>query len=218
MFSTSPTEGPVLFTPEPFQDVFVDACVCDFDQRLLFLSAYGREAGLLQLLAAMQLPSTQGGVDLLALRRSDDAQAPKRTVFVGDARRLDKTTAKFPRGNLFGTLAHLWVFDPKVRVPDRATRSAWLLFPSDAPSVEQHDVWRTIVDLSPVPLLDAWAPTVLADLQSTGHVVPEARECAIGAIRVAYVSIPEDFESRISQMLKRGQLTVNVAAVCRQAA
>lgn len=153
-----------MFKIVEMSDLFVDACVRDEAGQLLFMSCYGRDTALQQLLAAFQLKSSSGGLDWFRL---EGATSPTRaeTVFVGDPGRLEKFSGRLPRENLFGNLVHSWIYDPAVLRADFSNRSAWVVDPV-AWSENLRDqlrarVWQTYQTLSPVPLLEHWCEPLL---------------------------------------------------------
>ena len=112
-----------LFVLTEQSDVFVDACAADHHAQLLFVSAFGRDTSIQQLLARLHQSSSQGGVDELTLLPHFGAK-PSLKVMVGDPRRLEKVTGRMPKTGLLGNLVHAWIFDPALLKVDHATRSA----------------------------------------------------------------------------------------------
>lgn len=198
-----------MFKIVELADVFADACVRDEAGQLLFLSCYGRDTAIQQLLAAFQLKSSQGGLDWFRL----ECDGATQTVFVGDSDRLEKFSGRLPRENLFGNLAHSWIYDPVVMRPDNSNRIAWVIEPeawSESLKERLRDkVWRTYQSLSPVPLLDHWREPVLK---------ATANECVTLMHRTAYppigrcsafkVHLQDSFLETISSMVKHRILTL----------
>ena len=48
-----------LYQIEEFSDIWADACLRDSEGRLMFLSVYGRDGVLMQMLAAFELGASQ---------------------------------------------------------------------------------------------------------------------------------------------------------------
>ena len=118
-----------LYQIEEFSDIWADACLRDSEGRLMFLSVYGRDGVLMQMLAAFELGASQRGVNQIHLVGRD---GERHRVDVGDVKRLDKHAGKLPRQNLFGPLNQMWLFDRGMRSPDRANRIGWALHSSSA--------------------------------------------------------------------------------------
>ena len=81
--------------------------------QLLFLSVFGRDTSIQQLLASFALGAKEGGLTQFKLQRPG---AGDELVLIGDAGRLEKLTGRLPRQNLFGNLTHAWIFDPALVV------------------------------------------------------------------------------------------------------
>ena len=56
-----------LYQIEEFSDIWADACLRDSEGRLMFLSVYGRDGVLMQMLAAFELGASQRGVNQIHL-------------------------------------------------------------------------------------------------------------------------------------------------------
>lgn len=198
-----------MFVLEQQSDVFVDALVADHRSLMLFLSVYGRDTSIQQLMARLHQRPDQGGVDDLTLQDPASRSEVMR-VLVGDPARLDKVTGRLPRSGLLGNMLHAWIFDPSLLKLDPATGSGWLLdhLQGDWPkghhaAHEAAQAWRMIQELSPVPLLDHWMLTVLAHLQTVQALVRPACAGPVSALRI---ELPQDFMSWVSEQVRRGLL------------
>ena len=206
----------MLYKLKELSDLYADACVRDESGQLMFLSLYGRDTAIQQLLAAFTLKVTEGGLNAFHL---EDADGQAQVVFVGSADRLEKFTGKLPHDNLFGNLAHVWLYDPALIRPDRSNRVAWVLV--DGVSDESYRLdaiwdraWGLYKLLSPVPLLDAWKEAVLS--RTGGDVVTLMGETAyppLGRVGAARVSLPDNFPVAISGMVKAGELALEDLAI-----
>jgi hypothetical protein len=206
----------MLFKLKELSDLYADACVRDETGRLMFLSLYGRDTAIQQLLAAFTLKVTEGGLDSFHLQ---DPAGESYLVHVGDADRLEKFTGKLPRDNLFGNLVHLWLYDPALVRPDRSNRVAWVLVDGiDDPSNQTEAIWSQVWGLykllSPVPLLDTWKQAVLS---RTGDEVVtlmgETPYPPLGRIAGARVGLPDQFPEIVSGMVKAGDLALEHLAL-----
>jgi hypothetical protein len=206
----------MLFKLKELSDLYADACVRDESGQLMFLSLYGRDTAIQQLLAAFTLKAAEGGLSAFHLQEPD-GQA--QVVYVGNADRLEKFTGKLPRDNLFGNLAHVWLYDPALIRPDRSNRVAWVLVDCVHPGSNPIEViwdraWALYKQLSPVPLLDTWQQAILS--RTGGDVVTLMRETAyppLGRIGAARISLPESFPETVSGMVKAGELALENLAL-----
>ena len=205
----------MLFKLRELSDLFADACVRDDSGQLMFLSLYGRDTAIQQLLAAFTLKVSEGGFDSFHLQ---GPAGESHRVHVGNVDRLEKFTGKLPRDNLFGNLVHLWLYDPALIRADRSNRVAWVLVdgaedPSEQSEAIRTRVWGLYKLLSPVPLLDTWQQAVLS--RTGNEVVTQMGETPyppLGRIAAARVGLPDHFPEIVSGMVKAGALTQEAPA------
>ena len=183
-------------------DVFVDACAADQRSQLLFLSVYGRDTSLQQLMARLHQPVSQGGVDTVTVRLAG-AKADALKALVGDARRLEKATGRIPKAGLLGNLVHAWIFDPQLLEIDHAGRTAWLFNRAGNDDSDLGDTWQLVKELSPVPLLETWRDLVILHLKVNGGLKDTP---VVGPIRALRVELPEVFPEWVSYNVREGHL------------
>jgi hypothetical protein len=209
-----------LYRIREVSDLFVDACVRHpTSGELLFLSVYGRDGALLQFFAAFALSKDKGGLDEFTLIGPDGAPS---SVQVARPDRLAKLTGKLPKGNLFGNLAQAWIYDPALRQPDRANRTAWGLYADhadrtpDGRAVDVHSIkarlWQQVRDLSPVPLADAWCDAALDIAARLGAVrwldEPGNLFPPIG-LKACRIELGTGFVDEISAAVRRGEMRID---------
>lgn len=183
-------------------DVFVDACAADHRAQLLFISVFGRDTSIQQLMARIHLRATQGGVDQLSVAPAVQGR-PLLKVLTGDPNRLEKTVGRCPKASLLGNLVHAWIFDPVLLKPDPAIGVGWVLLRSETldPLDQARKLWRMLKDLSPVPLLDHWGLPIMNHLVTIGAVV---RPPCVGPIHALRLELPDDFMVWVSERVKSG--------------
>jgi len=204
-----------MFRIKEVADVFVDACVRDEEGRLLFLSCFGRDTAIQQLFAAFYLKPSEGGLEAFqVVEPAAAAHIAGESVRVGSADRLQKTAGRLPRENVFGNLAHTWIYDPVIVRPDRATRTAWVLDPHNRAESRSDQVlirvWEVFKLLSPVPLLDEWQPTLMkACFDECVKDMSASTFAPIGRISAQKVTVPDSFVGTVSALVKRGDLALS---------
>jgi hypothetical protein len=151
-----------LYCIDACPDMMVDACLCDGNQNLIFLSAWARDTALQEFLARLTLSSSEHGLDRFELITQQDSRYP---ILVGNIDRLEKRTTRVFRRSLFGSLVHLWLFDKRCVHPDKANSTALALLPKHSANRTER-LWELAKETCPLPLLDHWRDTVLALLQS----------------------------------------------------
>lgn len=194
-------------------DIFADACVRDDGGNLLFASLYGRDGALLQLMSAFSLKRDAGGLDGFTL--VDDA-GERHVVSVPDVDRLDKMSGRLPKANLFGNLAHTWLYDKRLVKRDYVNRIAWVIDEAPVGSqalVTEHiqdQAWLVMKDLSPIPLLDHWKSHLLAITADTAiRILDQSPYPPIGRVIGFRVELDDRFISIVSNAVRNTKLTVD---------
>lgn len=190
-----------MLTLDNLYGVFCDALVCDNDRQLVFVSLWGRDTAIQELLAKLTIPVREGGLRELKFTDLDDQS--RMSADIGDPDRLDKMTGRMPKGNLFGDIVHVWLFDQRVRQPDYVNHRAYLLLVDIVDKT--GTVWELVKAVSHLPLLDHWRSQILSFLIGEGWL-SELKGYHLDAIRLC---IPEDeFNQLISEQVRLGALTL----------
>lgn len=199
---TAPTLMEIVEAP----GLFADALLADDHGGLLFLSLWGRDTAVQQLLAQFTVKVEEGGLRALNLR-----QAGGHSIHVSLDRiaSLDKHTGRMPR-TLFGNLVHLWLYDRLAIEPDRANRRALLFFrPDQDPDSSTEDrLWLLVREVCHLPLLVHWRESVLALLEAR-QWMQRVDGPGISAWRLD-LGQPQ-LESEIGQLVRSHQLTLSNA-------
>ncbi|MCK0545824.1 hypothetical protein JTE78_24545 [Pseudomonas syringae pv. aptata] len=193
-----------LFRIEECPDLYVDACICDEQRNLIFLSAWGRDTAMQEFLARLTLGTTENGLDQFHIVMNDH-----RIPVFPDTDQLEKRTTRQLRGTLFGSLLHLWLFDQRCSQPDRANHSAYALIN------QAHDpfdrLWPLVVDTCPLPFLPHWREPVMEVL--TAHNMLRPLPGAIGSVTAWRLSLQLDvLEKALGELIRVGKLTTEVTA------
>ncbi|MDF3866225.1 MULTISPECIES: hypothetical protein [Pseudomonas] len=197
----SPTQ---LFQIEELPDLYVDACVCDEQRNLVFLSAWGRDTVLQEFLARLTLGREENGIDQFHVI-VDGRRLP---VFP-DQDLLEKRTTRQFRGTLFGSLLHLWLFDRRASAPDQANHFAFALLERDEDP--HHRLWPLVMETCPLPLLPHWREPVMGVLIQ--HQMLTALPGAIGNVCAWRLALQLDvLEPSLGELIRRGELTTEAQA------
>lgn len=197
-------------------DIMIDAIGRDLNGQLVFLSIYGRDGSVQQLLSRMQL--SQHADRVTKVTTTFPGRPSKFEALVGDPRRLQKVTCRLPKQCLFGPLVHGWIFDPELTTPDRVNGRGWLTFDAGhSPQMRKGATWSLVKHLSPIPLLDEWKDFVLTALRETMVDEEAGHRClsptpSIGPIELSLIQLPSSFEALISESIRNGKLFVPTAA------
>lgn len=214
-----------LYRIDEVADVFVDACVRNSNGLMMFVSAFGRDTAIKELLGRIEIGSKgSDGITTLTLVQGDQTKDSigRIEVVLGDTKRFEKATGRLPKC-LFGNLSHLWIYDPVVQRPDKGAQQAWLLDQSIqlagdgtgsstlSPAMGSR-LWSTIKTLSIVPLLDHWMLPVLTYLFQDGHIAQMGVGIGafisrpVGPVGAYQVQLPDDFAEHICSMVRSGKL------------
>ncbi|MCR8722487.1 hypothetical protein NVV30_27815, partial [Pseudomonas syringae] len=172
-----------LFRIEECPDLYVDACVCDEQRNLIFLSAWGRDTAMQEFLARLTLGNSENGMDQFHIVMND-----QRIPVFPDTDLLEKRTTRQLRGTLFGSLLHLWLFDQRCAQPDRANHGAYALIGQAQDPFDR--LWPLVVDTCPLPFLPHWREPVMEVL--TAHNMLYPLPGAIGSVTAWRLSLQLD--------------------------
>lgn len=181
--------------------LFADAVIFNEDGRLLFLSAFGRDTAVQELLARLSLPAGDRlRLSNLWISRHGDAYEPLA------ARDLQKIMGRVP-DSIFGKLVHLFLYDPVCAEPDRESRTASLLVPHGSDST--MPLWQLVRQVSHLPLLDHWRAPLLEQLTATGMIRPLE---SLGRLQGFGVELANGYEDLVSGLVQSGVLSAEASA------
>ena len=187
-----------LFTLSAIPDVYADAWLTDDAGSLLFLSVWGRDTALQELLARLQLPRSDNGIREFTLHHGEI----KRLVRVPNVDGLDKITAKTPSHTVFGVLTHLWIYDQLAVRPDQVNHRALMLYDIEE---GEPDPWPLFKTVCPLPMLDGWKDIILSRCQQRQWIRPVAQGAGIAGIAI---ELDAQLEPMMTEMIRRGELTL----------
>ncbi|WP_337261516.1 MULTISPECIES: hypothetical protein [unclassified Serratia (in: enterobacteria)] len=156
-----PTLSHALYPIDECPELMADACVCDSNGTLIFLSLWGRDTAIQTFLARLTLERDEQGLNQFHLL-TEKASVP---VVVGNVERLEKCSTRQYRRTLFGSLVNLWLFDKRCAKPDKANAKALALLHKTTPSHTDR-LWALVRETCPLPLLDHWRDVLMPLLLS----------------------------------------------------
>ena len=203
----TPAKLPALMEVVEAPGLFADALLTDERGSLLFISLWGRDTAVQELLARMTLGNDEGGIRTLHVNTEDGPQA----VHLDRMPCMDKHTGRMSPRNLFGDLIQLWVYDKLAVEPDRANRRALMLHrPDDPDDVLQERLWTLVREVCHLPLLAEWREPVLAMLEINAWVQPlQGRSIAAWRLELGDPKL----EQEISQRIRRRELRLDGVAL-----
>ncbi|AWT31327.1 hypothetical protein [Pseudomonas aeruginosa] len=193
-----------LYQIEECPDLYVDACVCDEQRNLVFLSAWGRDTVTQEFLARLTLGREENGIDHFHII-VDGRRLP---VFPNQDLLEKRTTRQF-RGTLFGSLLNLWLFDRRASAPDRSNHLAFALLQRDEDSHQR--LWPLVMETCPLPLLQHWREPVMEVL--TQHQMLTALPGTIGNVCAWRLALRVDvLEPTLGELIRESILTTDAQA------
>jgi len=211
-----------MYQIQQVSDVHVDACVRNEAGQLMFLSAFGRDTAIKELMARMELGTGDNhSLSELTLKGTCNHAGESHAVMVGDPKRLDKHTGRLPKRKLFGNMTHVWIYDPAIREPDKGSRTAWLIDRVISDGTESSSlnirerIWATIGQLASIPLLPHWRDTVLKAVwrdmvfemgKTTSEEYHPRFSKPLGGMQAFRIALTEEFPNVVSSLIKSGQL------------
>lgn len=158
--------------------VFCDALLTDHQGDLLFMSVWGRDTDIQEVLAKLTLANNPDGVR--SFNAKGDGIAMR--VNVPNQNLLDKQQGR-AGGSVFGQLVQAFVYTISIQQPDRVNRVAWALYRCLDDQQQPPDVWPLVMDTCHVPLLPAWREPVLTTFRYRGWI-REIKGYRMGAVGV----------------------------------
>ena len=185
--------------------IFADAVVTNTDDALVFLSLWGRDTAIQELLARLSVSEREGGLEQLSLTRLDHPRVQIRTSNID---RYGKITGRMPKDNLFGAVTQLWLYDRLVIEPDRVNRKAIMLHLGSDGDWKSR-LWQLVRQTCHLPLLDHWRDTILDAFQQQEWI--EGFQ-GIGLNGTSINLGSDDVEPVIETLIRQGELSLVQAA------
>ncbi|MEJ1418732.1 MAG: hypothetical protein RNU03_10035 [Candidatus Sedimenticola sp. (ex Thyasira tokunagai)] len=197
--------------------IFADAVVTDAHEALVFLSLWGRDTAIQELLARLSISEREGGLEQLSLIGPDNQNI---RIHTGNVDRYGKITGRMPKDNLFGAVTQLWLYDRLVTELDRVNRRAILLHREsglsqplnhgvDSGEDIESRLWQLVRQTCHLPLLDHWQVTVLDAFRQEGWIQD------LPGIRLNGITIDlgsDDVERAVGSLVLGGRLPLLQAA------
>ena len=193
---------------EQVQDVYIDGLLCHKDQ-LLFLSCWATDTRMQELLAALTIKQSDGGLlnSNLSISRPDGTVVQ---AWVGEKSKLRKRQGRMVPSSLFGErLVHVMLFVPFLGGIDKANRRALVVGTKGTGLTDPDRLWPVVKEVVPVPMLDAWKEPVISALWAENWLkaIPGLK---IDAVDLDVGDVP--IEDWIGNKIRRGDLPVELTA------
>ena len=194
-------------------ELFADAVLVDAYDKLLFISLWGRDTAIQEFLTRITLSQNDDGLQSFCLAVDANGESRRKRILIGETKRLDHYSGRMPSQNVFGDMAHLWLFDRLVAEPDLSNRRTIALFRESKSQTNEvshnarHRIWQVAKSLCHLPLLDHWAPTVINTFYQRDWIKDLSGIGVDGAM--IDLRFGDEIEDEISNLIMEGILTLH---------
>jgi hypothetical protein len=206
-------------------EVYADAMVRDENGDVMFLSCYGRDTAIKEMMARIQLSTSTDAITQLTLVSGSGSTREMSTGYLMQPKELTYHSGRLPRG-LFGQLVHAWIYNPVILLPDRGAQQAWVIEPTVVTEALdlalsqgqlKAKVWQAVQSLSSVPLLTHWQDTILRHIwddmvfeMGVSHSADFSPRLSVPVGRVAAcrIRLSDQFAQRICDLVRAKQLSL----------
>ncbi|MEZ9997885.1 hypothetical protein [Vibrio sp. 10N.261.46.A3] len=173
--------------------LYLDGFVISSDNKVQFLSLWGRDGMIQHFLASLTLPSSEGGLRVKSVRLPNHNTV---TLDFANAKSLKKQTARLDKYSVVGEWVHLWLMDDSLTQPK--PQSLTLIHQSPH---TWSALWPVVKQLCHLPLLDAWKAPLEGLFAEYIESLPSF------GVHGTEISLPiEDIEPLISDAIQMGIL------------
>lgn len=195
-----------------YGDLFTDSFFI-LNGKLMFASLYGREADIVALIAKL----SDGGREFrqqygdLSFFSNENINRKYRATEFSN---LSKEITKYWHPD-YGLITHCFIFDESLKHIDYDHKRAWLIL-ADANIDEQKALSNVLREVSDVPLLDEWLPSLSHQLMQSNHIKRFANDDDFATVygngilnlRAYSIAIPDDFADLVKTNLQNECLAV----------
>ncbi|MFA0053384.1 hypothetical protein [Vibrio echinoideorum] len=177
--------------------LYLDGFVISSDNKVQFLSLWGRDGLIQHFLASLTLPSSEGGLRVKTVKLPNNDNI---TLDFSNAKTLRKQTARLDKYSDVGEWVHLWLMDESLNQPNQQS----LTFIHQTPH-HWPELWPVVKQLCHLPLLDQWMKPLEALFAEYIESLPSY------GVHGTEVSLPiDDIEPLISDAIQSGILPLNL--------
>jgi len=187
-----------LFELSEISGVFTDAALTDDTGNLLFISVWGRDIAMQELLGRLQLPKSENGIRELTIQRN----SLYKKVQIPNVDDLDKTAYKVTKPTIYGELAQMWIYNKIAITPDLSNHRALMLYADDD---KKPELWPLVKSVCHLPLLDHWKDAFIKKCFDNDWI--RYLDNGFG-IKGVFIELNDQVEDVMSQMIQNYQLTL----------
>lgn len=175
--------------------LYLDAVVTTTDNKVQFLSVWGRDGVMQHFFASLTLPMSEGGLRVMTVNLSG---SQKLVLDFAQAKSLTKRTTRLPKFTDVGELVHTWLVHPSLLKPSGQSMTVM-----SQTALSYDELWPTLKQLCHLPLLEHWQTMLRTKLQPHIDTLPSY------GVFAYHLDLPiEAIESLISDALTQGELSI----------
>ncbi|MCG7928965.1 MAG: hypothetical protein ABW104_18020 [Candidatus Thiodiazotropha sp. 6PLUC2] len=186
-----------LFKISAIADVYADAYLADDSGNLLFLSVWGRDTALQELIARLQLPRSENGIREFNII----GNYTKYLVSVPNVDDLDKISLGVSQ-TIFGKLTQLWIYTKLAILPDLVNHRGLMLHADDQTDIDEWPLFKMVC---PMPMLDEWREVFLNRCHKKQWIKPLTNGVGVAG---TLIELDDELEPLITNMINEGELTL----------
>ena len=192
-----------FFQIDEIQQLNADSYLTNEKGELLFLSVWGRDTPIQELLGRLSVSDQSSKLSSLTLVSSDQTQK----ISIPNTKILDKHQCRLV-SDIYQNLTQVWIYDRRVIEPDIQNRKLTKLF---APWQDEPDPWPLIKAVSSTPLLDEWRDDIVRVFfeRKFCAYIPEACGCGMKALTIDLQS--KEVALTVAEMVSSKQLSIPAA-------
>ena len=192
-----------FFEVKEIQQLYADSYLTNENGELLFLSIWGRDTPVQEMLGRLSVSDQSSKLSSLTLVSSDKTKK----ISIPNTKILDKHQCRLV-SDIYQNLTQVWIYDRRVIEPDIQERKLTRLF---APWQDEPDPWPLIKAVSSIPLLDEWRDDLVRIFfeRKFCSYIPESCGCGMRALEIDLQS--KEVEETVAEMLVSKQLITPAA-------
>lgn len=192
-----------FFEIDEIQQLYADSYLTNEKDEILFLSIWGRDTPIQELLGRLSVSDESSKLNSLTLTSQDQSQK----IRIPDRRILEKHQCRLV-SDIYQNLTQVWIYDRRVIEPDIQNRKLTKLF---APWQDEPDPWPLIKAVSAIPLIEEWRDDLVRTFfeKKFCSYIPESCGCGMRALTIDLQS--EEVQNTVTEMIMSKQLMTSAA-------
>jgi len=180
--------------------LYLDAVVTTTDNKVQFLSVWGRDGVMQHFFASLTLPMSEGGLRVMTVNLPG---SQKLVLDFAQAKSLTKRTTRLPKFTDVGEWVHTWLVHPSLLKPSGQSMTVM-----SQTALPYDELWPTLKQLCHLPLLKHWQTMLQSKLQ------PHIDRLPSYGVFAYHLDLPiEAIETLISDALTQGELSIKEGAL-----